>query len=140
MGMHKTVFLIYLSFFAKLIFTILSIFAFQGNFSCLSIIAVIVLPVLAYHGRLAMPCLIGLVIIVCLWLITLLFSILGIYKKKCKKVFLLHFMIVTVIDFFFSLMISSIPLKIMCVLVSLLVLLLCIKAVLELRKKTETDF
>ena len=59
---------------------------------------------------------------------------------KCKKVFLLHFMILTVIDFFFSLMISSVSLKIMCVLVSLLVLLLCIKAVLELHKKTGTDF
>ena len=138
--MRKTIFLTYLSFVAKLIFTILSFSVFQGNFSFLSIIAIIVLPVLAYQGQLAMFCLVGLVVIVCLWLITLLFSILGIYKMKCKKVFLLHFMILTVIDFFFSLMISSVSLKIMCVLVSLLVLLLCIKAVLELHKKTGTDF
>ena len=140
MKLSKSLLLLYAVCSARIIFTVLA-FSFY-SFSFLhpaSIITYSFCVAVAFYENLTAFCMWWMLIIALLWLVAILMSVIGIWWKKARAVFVCIFTFVSLSDFVCSVLIQDSLLMTKATLISSLVLASCVMPIWQMvqsRKRT----
>ena len=128
---HSTA--IYAIAFVKLVMTVL---VFNGIFALqpLSIVSIFFWCAAAYDPEIVLVSVIVLLVTVIVWICAIILSLLGILLKKVRKASLIVITVAMFIDLVSSFPIASIWSKVLCIIVSSVILGICVKSLFDLHK------
>ena len=134
MKYHKYCISLYVIALLKIVFTFITLnFSFEIDTTPLSIITIPLSFAMAFNPNLIMISLFMLIVVFLLWSVTILLSVLGIRYMKFRILSIYFICIISIMDFISSIFVHDIPLKILCLIVSFLILLICGKCVYQIK-------
>lgn len=134
MKYHKYCISLYVIALLKIVFTFITLnFSFEIDTTPLSIITIPLSFAIAFNPNLIMISLFMLIVVFLLWSVTILLSVLGIRYMKFRILSIYFICIISIMDFISSIFVHDIPLKILCLIVSFLILLICGKCVYQIK-------
>ena len=134
MKYHKYCISLYVIAVLKIIFTFITLnLSFEIDTTPLSIITLPLSLAMAFNADHMMMSLFILIAVLLLWGVTILLSVLGIRYMRARILSIYFICIISIIDFISSIFVHDILLKILCLIVSFLILLICGKCVCQIK-------
>ena len=133
--------ILYLLGITKIVATVVILMCQTVELTPVSIIVIFTCFSAAYHKELAAFCSVALFIILMVWIIAVIISVLGLLFDKLRSASFFLLTITSIVDLISAICVSSINLKIRCILFSILTITVCIKNIVELKTRlTEHDY
>ena len=129
----KSVLLIYFICIVKIFSTLIYFTGITSDFYFLSIISIPICLAFVFVQEKIWGCVGILLITILIWIAAFVFALLGIKLKKMQKISVILITVATVIDGITPFMSPNTELKIICGMVSLIVLLICIKGLFDFK-------